>query len=110
MSYADFAGILLTATSLIVAIIGLAVALAAFWGYTQFQEIVRERTHKAVVDIAPSLLVNELRQGSSKQVLIALVAEFFANEENQPGVAKAWAEQRKQDMAALDDLDRDPEV
>lgn len=106
MSYADFAGILLTAASLIVAIAGFAVALLGLWGYTQFQKIVSDGTQRAVIDIAPGLLADELRDGASKQVLIALVAQYLINA-GEPGVGTALSEGREHDLAVVKELDSD---
>lgn len=107
MTYADFAGVLLTAASLIVAIAGFAVALLGFWGYTQFRKIVADGTHKAVTEVAPGLLATELREGASRQVLIGLVAKFYENEEAQPGAGAALNEERERDLATLREVDND---
>lgn len=106
MSYADFAGILLTAASLIVAVAGIAVALLGLWGYTQFTKIVAEGTKRSVIEIAPGLLAEELRDGASKQVLIALVAQYLVDAAD-PGVGTALSEGREHDIAMVKELDSD---
>jgi uncharacterized protein YacL len=109
MTFADLSAVLLTAVSLIVALIGTAIALVALWGFTQFRKIVEDRTHAAVLEMTPALLVSELRVGEPRKVLVNLVAEFFANEEQQPGVARAWNEERQEKLAVLDEIDKDAE-
>lgn len=107
MSYADFAGILLTAASLIVAIAGFAVALLGLWGYTQFQKIVTDGTRQAVIEVAPGLLTAELRDGESRKVLIGLVAKYYDNEVAQPGAGAAFIAARERDLAALREVDNE---
>ncbi|WP_413710768.1 hypothetical protein [Rhizobium sp. Rhizsp82] len=42
MSYTDLVAILLTATSTIITILGVFVAVLAIWGYSQFEKMTRE--------------------------------------------------------------------
>lgn len=42
MSYTDLVAILLTATSTIITILGVFVALLAIWGYSQFEKMTKE--------------------------------------------------------------------
>lgn len=109
ISYPDLIAVLLSGVSLLVAILGAGIAFFAIWGYTQFKKIVEKRTHDSVIELTPALLLNELREGQSRKVLINIVADFFANEESQPGVARAWNEERKGELADLKVLDEDAE-
>lgn len=107
MSYADFAAILLTAASLIVALAGLAVAAAGIWGYTQFHKIITDGTRQAVIEVAPGLLTEELRDGESRQVLMGLVAKYSNNEAAQPGAGAAYIAARKRVLAKLQELEKE---
>jgi hypothetical protein len=107
ISYADLIAVLLTGVSLIVAVFSFGLGIFAIWGITQFRKLVEKRTHAAVLEFTPALLVEELRLGQSRTVLVNLVTEFFANQKSQPGVGEAWNEQRKEEVAELNQLEED---
>lgn len=46
MSYSDLVAILLTATSTIITILGVFVAVLAIWGYSQFEKMTREASSR----------------------------------------------------------------
>lgn len=104
MSYADFVAVLLTAISALVAVVGVALAVFALWGWSQFRRGVQAK----IAEITPRLLAEELRSGSTRQVLDDLVVDFFRTELENPGVAEAWAAERKRRQDELEELDQSP--
>lgn len=103
MSYADFVAILLSALSVLVTVLGLALAFFAIWGWTQFQKNVKAVVNKAT----PIYVAQELREGGARQVLDELVIKFFRSELAKPGVAEAWDAERKRRNEELEGLDDD---
>lgn len=104
MSYGDFVAVLLTAISTLVAVIGLALAIFALWGWSQFRRGVEAK----IKDITPMFLAKEIKEGGTRQVLDELVIEFFRSELAKPGMAEAWAAERKRQQDEFDDLDDGP--
>lgn len=104
MSYSDFVAILLTVLSALVAVIGLALAIFALWGWAQFRKGVESK----IIEITPRFLANELKEGGTRQVLDGLVIDFFRAELAKPGVAEAWAAERDKKLDELDELDKAP--
>lgn len=61
VTYADLAAIVLTAVAVLVAVMGVGMAILAFWGYTSLKT--------AVVKAAEDQLKQELRSGTLRKVL-----------------------------------------
>lgn len=104
MSYGDFIAVLLTAVSTLVAVIGIAFAIFALWGWAQFRKGVESK----LTQITPTFLAKELQTGEIRQVLDNLVIDFFRNELAKPGVAEAWAAERDRRTNKLTELDNAP--
>jgi hypothetical protein len=105
MSYSDFVAVLLTALSALVAVIGLALAIFALWGWAQFRKGVEAK----IIEITPNFLAREIKEGGTRQVLDGLVIEFFRAELAKPGMAEAWAAERERKLGELNELDQAPE-
>lgn len=104
MSYSDFVAVLLTALSALIAVIALAFAIFAIWGWTQF----RRGVELKITEITPRFLAEELQTGGTRQILNELVVDFFRAELASPGVAEAWAAEKKRKHDALSELDESP--
>jgi hypothetical protein len=104
MSYGDFVAILLTAISTLVAVIAIALAIFALWGWSEFRKGVETK----ISEITPGYLAKELMHGASRQVLDDLVIEFFRTELAKPGVAEAWAKEKERRLDELKEVDDDP--
>ena len=103
MSYGDFVAILLAAISTLVAVIGIAFAIFALWGWAQFRKGVESRIN----EITPAFLAKELQVGAARRVLEQLVIDFFSSELAKPGMAEAWAAETKRRQEELKELDQD---
>lgn len=104
MKYSDFVAILLTAVSALIAAIGVAFAIFALWGWAQF----RRNVEAKITEITPGFLSEELKVGGARQVLNDLVVEFFRAELANPGMAEAWAAEKKRQRNELEELDESP--
>lgn len=104
MTYSDFVAVLLTAISTLVAVIGLAIAIFAIWGWAQFRKGVEAK----ITEITPTFLSKELQDGGARQLLDNLVVDFFRAELAKPGAAEAWASERDRRRGDLADLDDAP--
>ena len=104
MSYSDFVAVLLTAISTLVAVIGVAFAIFAIWGWAQFRKGVEAK----ITEITPTFLAKELQEGGARQILDNLVVDFFRAESAKPGSAAAWASERARQRDDLSELDDAP--
>ena len=101
MSYADFVALILSALSALLALLGIALAIAAIWGWAEF----KSRIDSKVNELTPGLLETQLRDGEARELITNLVGQMFRIEH-----AKAEELERERERAAneLDELDTSP--
>ena len=101
MSYADFVALILSALSALLALLGIALAIAAIWGWAEF----KNRIDSKVNDLTPGLLETQLREGEARELITNLVGQMFRIE-----LAKAEEAERERERTAeeLDELDESP--
>lgn len=73
MSYTDLVAVLLTATSTIITILGVFVAVLAIWGYSQFEKITKEASTRHLERMLHS---GEFREEVDNTILRHVSAEL----------------------------------
>lgn len=82
MSYSDLAALLLTAVAIIVTVLGVFIAILAFWGYSQFRrssksaavqfvkaELENGKIRKEISEIVVAEVVRQLDDGKLKDII-----------------------------------------
>jgi len=109
VSYPDLIAVLLTGISLIVAVLGVAMAVLAVWGYAHFKSVVTKASTIVAVrqakKAAEEQLLRDLQSGETGARIDNLVSSHLEKVFRNPDAYKSWLESRSKEIARLRELD-----